>query len=166
MGRRHIHQCRFGTGELGCLFFSKRPLLDKLPSTKQQCILHDNFWKVLESQFLGKSRCCFLPTSCHLCLLLCPFFLSPHLHSFSASALLCSVHAHISQPPSPLLPFPTSSFVLYHWQSRSHAGSQQGGNMKRTMTFSEAAVEERRCSLRREKKRGWAGWRKSREGKH
>jgi len=38
--------------------------------------------------------------------------------------------------------------------------------MKGTMTFAEAAFEKRRHSLRRERKMGWAVWRKSKEGQH
>lgn len=73
-------------------------------------------------------------------------------------------------PPLPTTARPQSLCVLYHWQSRSHAGSQQGRNMKGTMTFSEAAFakkkKKKRCSLKRERKRDHVVQRKSREGKH
>lgn len=38
--------------------------------------------------------------------------------------------------------------------------------MKETVTFSEATFVKRECCSRRERKRGWAVWRKSEEGEH
>lgn len=123
-------------GELGHLSFP-RDLHWTSPHPHQyECILHDSFLKVLETRFFDKF------------LLLPPSYLPPPppaprpftflslcQHLLSASALLRSICAHVSCPPSPLLPFLTFPFVLYHWQSRSHTGSQQGKNMKGTMTF-------------------------------
>lgn len=149
MGRRRICHCSFGNilpWRTGILFQGAFP---------GQAPIHSNIgasctttsgrcWKAISS---AKSCCCLFSTFCRLCLPRCTFtFLSLCLHLLTASALLHSVCEHISRPPSLLLPSPTSPFVLYHWQSRSHAGSQQGGNMKGTMTFSEAVFEKRRPS--------------------
>lgn len=153
MGRKHISQSSFGNilpWRTGTPLFFRGPLPDKPPSTATLVHLA---WQLLEGTGIfaegSSAKCC-----CSLLPAFCPFtLLLPCLHLLSASALLCSIHVHISQPPPTLLPFPTSPFVLYHWQSRSHAGSQQGGKMKGTMTFSEAAFEKKRHSLRRERKR-------------
>lgn len=156
----------FWFGELGCLPFPKGPCWTSCHPQQYLYILNDKFWKVMESPSFIKIL--LLPPS-HLLLPLpaAKPFSSCSVYTSSLPLCCSSAYVHIfpGLPPHCCLsPHPCLSFTI--GRAETMLAHSKEGIWKGQWPFLKHPLwKKERCS-RRERKRGWAVWRKSKEGKH